>query len=246
MDLTFDTLPNGLTVVTDPMPHIETATVGVWVEAGARHETAATNGVSHLLEHMAFKGTTTRSARQIAEEIEAAGGYLNAYTSREQTCFYARVLKNDVPLGVDILSDILINPTFDGEELAREKKVVLQEIGQSADTPDDIIYDHLQDCAFPEQALGRPILGTETTVNGLGRAHLRRHLKTHYVGPAMTLIASGNVSATRSSRWRRRNSKPSRRLPPRRRPKPATRAASTAARKSWSRRMSPSASKVRR
>ena len=193
MDLAFDTLPNGLTIVTDPMPHIETATVGVWVDAGARHESAATNGVSHLLEHMAFKGTATRSARQIVEEIEAAGGYLNAYTSREQTCFYARVLKNDVGLGVDILSDILINPMFDGEELAREKKVVLQEIGQSADTPDDIIYDHLQDCAFPGQALGRPIMGTEATVNAIGRAHLRRHLKTHYVGPAMTLIASGNV-----------------------------------------------------
>lgn len=193
MNLTFDTLQNGLTVVTDPMPHIETATVGVWVEAGARHETAATNGISHLLEHMAFKGTTTRSAKRIAEEIEAAGGYLNAYTSREQTCFYARVLKSDVPLGVDILSDILINPTFDGEELAREKKVVLQEIGQSADTPDDIIYDYLQDCAFPGQALGRPILGTEETVNSFGRAHLRRQLKNHYVGPAMTIIASGNV-----------------------------------------------------
>jgi predicted Zn-dependent peptidase len=193
MNLTFATLPNGLTVVTDPMPHIETATVGVWVEAGARHETAATNGVSHLLEHMAFKGTTTRSAKQIAEEIEAAGGYLNAYTSREQTCFYARVLKGDVALGVDILADILINPLFDAEELAREKKVVLQEIGQSADTPDDIIYDYLQDCAFPGQALGRPILGTEQTVNSFGRAHLRRHLKTHYVGPAMTIIASGNV-----------------------------------------------------
>ena len=194
MDLKFETLPNGLTVVTDPMPHIETAAVGVWVEAGARHETAGTNGISHLLEHMAFKGTANRSARQIVEEIEAAGGYLNAYTSREQTCFYARVLKNDVPLGVDILSDILINPAFDGEELAREKKVVLQEIGQSADTPDDIIYDYLQDCAFPDQALGRPILGTEETVNSFGRAHLRRHLKTHYVGPAMTLIASGNVN----------------------------------------------------
>ncbi len=194
MDLTFDTLPNGLTVVTDPMPHIRTASVGVWVEAGARHETAATNGVSHLLEHMAFKGTATRSARQIAEEIEAAGGYLNAYTSREQTCFYARVMKDDVPLGVDILSDILINPLFDAEELAREKKVVLQEIGQAADTPDDIIYDHLQDCAFPGQALGRPIMGDEQTVNGLSRAHLRRHLKAHYVGPAMTIVASGNVS----------------------------------------------------
>ena len=194
MKLEIAKLPNGLTVVTDPMPHIETATVGVWVEAGARHETAATNGISHLLEHMAFKGTTTRSARRIAEEIEAAGGYLNAYTSREQTCFYARVMKDDVPLGVDILSDILINPLFDAEELAREKKVVLQEIGQSEDTPDDIIYDHLQDAAFPGQPLGRPILGSEKTVNALGRAALRKHLATNYVGPSMTLVASGRVN----------------------------------------------------
>jgi predicted Zn-dependent peptidase len=194
MNIEIAKLPSGLTIVTDPMPHIETATVGIWVEAGARHETAATNGVSHLLEHMAFKGTTTRSARKIAEEIEAAGGYLNAYTSREQTCFYARVMKQDVALGVDLLSDILINPLFDADELAREKKVVLQEIGQSEDTPDDIIYDHLQDAAFPDQPLGRPILGSEKTVNGLGRAALRRHLATHYVGPSMTLVASGRVN----------------------------------------------------
>ncbi|MCC6919019.1 MAG: insulinase family protein [Alphaproteobacteria bacterium] len=193
MNVEIEKLPNGLTVVTDRMNHIETASIGVWVEAGARHETATTNGVSHLLEHMAFKGTTTRSARRIAEEIEAAGGYLNAYTAREQTCFYARVLKGDVALAVDLLSDILIHPLFDAEELAREKKVVLQEIGQSEDTPDDIIYDHLQDAAFPEQPLGRPILGSEGTVNALGRAHLRRHLDMHYVGPSMTLIASGKV-----------------------------------------------------
>jgi predicted Zn-dependent peptidase len=193
MKLTIDTLANGLTVVTDPMPHIETATVGVWVEAGARHETAATNGVSHLLEHMAFKGTKTRSALRIAEEIESAGGYLNAYTAREQTCYYARVLKGDVALGLDILSDILINPSFDKDELAREKKVVLQEIGQCEDTPDDVIYDHLQEAAYTDQPLGRNILGTEGTVNRLGRAALARHLSTHYVGPSMTLIASGNV-----------------------------------------------------
>ena len=197
MNLRIETLPNGMTVVTDPMPHIQTATIGVWVEAGARHETAATNGISHLLEHMAFKGTKKRSALRIAEEIEAAGGYLNAYTAREQTCFYARVLKDDVALGADILSDILINPTFAADELAREKKVVLQEIGQSEDTPDDIIYDHLQAAAFPDQPIGRPILGTEETVNRLGRAALRKHLATHYVGPSMTLIASGHVDHDR-------------------------------------------------
>ncbi len=197
MHVKIEKLANGLTVVTDRMPHVETAAIGVWVEAGARHETAATNGVSHLLEHMAFKGTKTRTARRIAEEIEAAGGYLNAYTSREQTCFYARVLKADAPLAVDLLSDILINPLFDLDELEREKKVVLQEIGQSEDTPDDIVYDHLQEAAFPDQPLGRPILGTDETVNSIGRAALRRHLQTHYVGPSMTLVASGNVDHRR-------------------------------------------------
>jgi predicted Zn-dependent peptidase len=187
-------LPNGLTVVTDPMPHVATAATGIWIETGARYETAGTNGVSHLLEHMAFKGTTTRSARAIAEEIEAAGGYLNAWTGREQTCFYARTMKEDVALGVDLLSDILLNPVFDAEELAREKHVVLQEIGQAEDTPDDIIYDHLQDAAYPDQPLGRPILGSSETVNGLGRSHLRRHMAAHYNGPSMTLVASGAVA----------------------------------------------------
>ena len=118
-------LKNGLTVVTDPMPHLETAAVGVWVNAGARHETEPTNGIAHMLEHMAFKGTTKRSARQIAEEIERVGGYTNAYTAREQTAYYARVLKNDVALAVDILADILQDSVFDKEELAREQGVVI-------------------------------------------------------------------------------------------------------------------------
>jgi predicted Zn-dependent peptidase len=193
MTIEISTLKNGLTIVTDPMAHIETAACGIWVEAGARHETSARNGVSHLLEHMAFKGTATRSAKAIAEEIEAVGGYLNAWTGREQTCFYARTMKDDVPLGLDLLSDILLNPVFDGGELAREKHVVLQEIGQAEDTPDDIIYDHLQEAAFPDQALGRPILGTADSVRALSRTHLRNHMATHYVGPSMTLVASGRV-----------------------------------------------------
>src|ERR1700689_4111940 len=130
-------LSNGLTVVTDPMPQLENAMLGVWVNAGSRNETPSVMGISHMLEHMAFKGTATRSARDLAEEIEAVGGYLNAYTSREQTAFHARVLKADVTLGVDLLADILINPTFELSEIERERGVVLQEIGQAADTPDD-------------------------------------------------------------------------------------------------------------
>src|SRR5437016_10159920 len=138
-------LPTGLLVVTDAMPHLETASLGVWVGAGSRDERADENGISHLLEHMAFKGTARRTARQIAEEIEAVGGDLNAATSVETTAYYARVLRADVPLALDVLSDILTNPTFEPEELAREKNVIVQEIGASEDAPDDLIWDQLQE-----------------------------------------------------------------------------------------------------
>src|SRR5215207_2553128 len=144
-------LPSGLTVVTDAMPHLETAALGVWVGAGSRDELGDEHGISHLLEHMAFKGTKRRTARQIAEEIEAVGGDLNAATSIETTTYYARVLRADVPLALDVLSDILANPAFDPEELTREHNVIMQEIGAAEDTPDDIVFDHLQRTAFPEQ-----------------------------------------------------------------------------------------------
>ena len=132
MNIEISKLSNGLTVVTDPMANLESAALGVWVSTGSRNELPPEMGLSHMLEHMAFKGTASRSARQIAEEIEAVGGYLNAYTSREQTAFHARILKNDVALGLDIIADILVNPTYDGGELERERQVVLQELGQSA------------------------------------------------------------------------------------------------------------------
>src|SRR6201995_2752248 len=149
MNVEITKLPNGLTVVSDPMPGLESAFVGVWVNTGGRNETRPVMGVSHMLEHMAFKGTDTRSARAISEEIEAVGGTLNAYTSREQTAFHARILKADVPLAIDILGDILIHPALAEDEIARERQVVLQEIGQARDTPDDIIFDHLQSAIYP-------------------------------------------------------------------------------------------------
>ena len=186
-------LSNGLTVITDPMPQLESAAVGVWVDCGARHEPKSLMGVSHMLEHMAFKGTERRSARDIAEEIEAVGGFLNAYTSREQTAFHARVLKADVPLAVDILADILTRPTFDPEELERERQVVLQEIGQARDTPDDIIFDYLQSTAYPNQPMGWPILGEEDTVGAFSRDDLRSYMDANYRAGGMTLIASGAV-----------------------------------------------------
>src|ERR1700761_1433074 len=132
-------LSNGLTIVTDRMAGLESAATRVWVGTGTRNEVAPQMGISHMLEHMAFKGTRTRNARQIAEEIEAVGGYLNAYTSREQTAFHARVLKADVALGLNLIADILTHPTFEQSEIERERQVVLQELGQSRDTPDDII-----------------------------------------------------------------------------------------------------------
>jgi predicted Zn-dependent peptidase len=193
MAITLSKLNNGLTIVTDTMPHLESASVGVWVNAGARNERPFEHGLSHMLEHMAFKGTKTRSARAIAEEIERVGGYLNAYTAREQTAYYARVLKADVALAVDLIADILQNSTFDAAELERERGVIIQEIGQAEDTPDDIIFDHLQAKAYPSQPMGRPILGTIESVSGFGADALRTYMARHYHAPAMTLIASGAV-----------------------------------------------------
>jgi predicted Zn-dependent peptidase len=155
-------LESGLVVITDAMPHLHSASLGVWVGSGSRDERSDEHGISHLLEHMAFKGTSRRSARQIAEEIEAVGGDLNAATSVETTAYYARVLKNDVPLALDVLSDILSDPTFDPEELRREQNVIVQEIGAAEDTPDDLVFDLLQSTAFPNQPVGRPILGASS------------------------------------------------------------------------------------
>jgi predicted Zn-dependent peptidase len=186
-------ISNGLTVVTDPVPGLESAAVGVWVKTGTRNETPPEMGISHMLEHMAFKGTERRTARMIAEEIEAVGGILNAYTSREQTAFHARVLKNDVPVALDIIADILIRPTFEAGELERERQVVLQELGQARDTPDDIIFDHLQNTMFQNQAMGWPILGEEATVSAFSQQMLRDYMATNYRAGAMTLIASGAV-----------------------------------------------------
>jgi predicted Zn-dependent peptidase len=186
-------LSNGLTIVTDPMPKLESAMLGVWVNAGTRNETRAVMGVSHMLEHMAFKGTQSRSARDIAEEIEAVGGYLNAYTSREQTAFHARVLKTDVMMAIDLLADILTHPTFEQSELERERQVVLQEIGQARDTPDDIVFDHLQSAIYPDQPMGWPILGREETVSAFTQDELRTYMAANYRAADMTLVSSGAV-----------------------------------------------------
>jgi predicted Zn-dependent peptidase len=193
MSVEVTTLKSGITIITDTMPHLETASLGVWVQSGSRDERRDEHGISHFLEHMAFKGTRRRSARQIAEEIEAVGGDLNAATSAESTAYYARVLKADVPLALDVLSDILTEPAFDRDELTREQNVIVQEIGAVADTPDDLVFEHLQDIAFPEQPLGRSILGTAKTVRSFDEAKLRAYLSQHYRAPDVVIAAAGAV-----------------------------------------------------
>src|SRR3569832_518196 len=186
-------LPSGLTVVTDTMPHLETAALGVWAGVGGRDEKPDEHGISHLLEHMAFKGTTKRSSREIVEEIEAVGGDLNAGTSTETTSYYARVLKADVPLALDVLADILANPAFEPDELEREKNVIVQEIGAAQDTPDDVVVEHLNELCYPDQPMGRSLLGTAKTLKTFNRDMLRGYLSTHYRGPDMVVAAAGAV-----------------------------------------------------
>lgn len=193
MKVNITSLDNGLTVVSETMPHLQTATVGVWVGVGARDERADQNGVSHMLEHMAFKGTSRRDAYAIAAEIEAVGGHLNAYTSRENTAYYAKVLKDDMPLATDIIADILQHSAFDPAELERERTVILQEIGQAEDTPDDIIFDHFQETAFPNQSMGRPILGSAELVRSFSRDQVAGYMSQHYAAPGMVLAATGNL-----------------------------------------------------
>ena len=187
------TLANGLRVASHAMPHLETVSLGIWVGAGARHETDAEHGLCHFLEHMAFKGTRLRSARQIAEEIEEVGGDLNAATSLEMTAYYARVLKGDEGVALNILADILQNSIYADDDLEREREVILQEIAGIKDSPDELAYDLIQEAAFPEQPVGRPIIGTPDSVGRHGAANLRAFLETCYGGPRMVLSAAGAI-----------------------------------------------------
>lgn len=193
MTVKLHTLSNGFTIVTEQMPGLQSASVGIWVTAGGRHERIAQNGIAHFLEHMAFKGTEKRNALQIAEAIEDVGGYINAYTSREVTAYYARVLKGDVPLAIDVIGDILLNPVFDPNEIEVERGVILQEIGQALDTPDDVIFDWLQERAYPDQPMGRTILGPQERVSAFTRDDLKTFVAEHYSPERMILSAAGGV-----------------------------------------------------
>lgn len=193
MSLNEHRLSNGFRVVTEHMPGLASASIGVWVSAGGRHETPQQNGIAHFLEHMAFKGTAKRTSLQIAEAIEDVGGYINAYTSREVTAYYVRVLENDVALGLDVIADILRNPVLDPNEIEVERGVILQEIGQALDTPDDVIFDWLQEQAYPGQPLGRTILGPSERVSNFDRSDLQGFIKDHYGPEQMILSAAGAV-----------------------------------------------------
>ena len=187
------TLDNGLRIASEHLPTVETATICFSFNAGARKETPAQHGLAHLLEHMAFKGTATRNARQIAEAFDDIGGAVNAYTSMEKTVYYARVLKEHLPIAVEVLADILRNPAFDAEELKREQEVIVQEIGMHHDTPEDLVFDSLHEVAFGKHPLGQSILGTSQSVRGFTEQDLRDFTGAHYHAPACVISAAGNM-----------------------------------------------------
>ncbi len=190
-------LPSGLTVVTEQMDRVETISLGAYVASGTRSESAEQNGVSHFLEHMAFKGTERRTAAEIAEAIENVGGHINAYTAREQTAYYVKLLKEDLDLGADIIGDILTHSTFAPEEIERERGVILQEIGQANDTPDDIIFDHFQEAAYPTQPMGRPVLGTEAIIRDMSRDDIAGYMRRHYAAGNVVVAATGRLEHAR-------------------------------------------------
>ncbi|AZN98653.1 insulinase family protein [Mesorhizobium sp. M9A.F.Ca.ET.002.03.1.2] len=186
-------LSNGLTVATETLPSLESVALGAWVKSGARNERNEEHGMAHLLEHMAFKGTRRRSAFEIASEIEDVGGEINAATSVETTSYYARVLSDDVPLAVDILSDILQESEFDPQELEREQHVILQEIGAAHDTPDDVVFDRFTETAFRHQTIGRSILGTPETVKSFTSKQLHKFIERQYGAERMVVVAAGDI-----------------------------------------------------
>jgi predicted Zn-dependent peptidase len=186
-------LPNGLTVVTHTMPHLETTSLGLWVSVGSRHEAPQENGISHFLEHMSFKGTASRTAQAIAEEIEAVGGELNAATGLETTSYFARVLKGDEGVALELLADILLNSSFSNDELEREREVILQEISGTRDSPDDIAFELVNEAAYPGQALGRTILGPAENVRRFTPGDLSAFLAKHYRPQRMVLSGAGAI-----------------------------------------------------
>jgi predicted Zn-dependent peptidase len=186
-------LPNGIRLVTERIPHVRSVAVGVWVETGSRHEPVERGGISHFIEHLVFKGTESRSAEDIARAIDSVGGQMDAFTTKEHTCFYVTVLDEHLPLAVDLLSDVLLHPRFDGGDIEREKTVVLQEFGMVEDTPDDVIHDLFAERVWPEHPLGRPILGDRKVVQALDRDTVLRYFRTEYCPERITIAAAGHL-----------------------------------------------------
>ncbi|HEY3068620.1 MAG TPA: pitrilysin family protein [Methylomirabilota bacterium] len=190
-------LANGIRVITERMPHVRSVAVGVWVETGSRREPESRGGMSHLIEHLVFKGTATRTAEEIARAMDSVGGQMDAFTTKEHTCFYVQVLDEHLPLAVDLLTDILLHPLFNADELEREKSVVLQEIKMVEDTPDDIIHDIFAAQVWEGHPLGRPILGTRDAVTAYGRDTILSHFTEEYVPPKVIIAVAGNVTHER-------------------------------------------------
>ncbi len=187
------TLSNGVRVLTESMPHVLSATIGIWVENGSRYEEPIDNGVSHFIEHLLFKGTPTRTAAQIAEQIDTVGGVLNAFTGKEYTCYYAKVLGQDLPMTTELLADIFLNSLFDPAEIDRERQVVLQEISQAEDTPDDFIHDLFTLNFWRGHPLALPIFGSVETVNRIDRALLTSFMAERYRAGRIFIAAAGRI-----------------------------------------------------
>src|SRR6476620_546764 len=185
-------LDNGIRIVSHEMPEHRSVSLGIWVENGSRHESEAENGLSHFIEHLLFKGTARRSAAQIAEEMDAVGGVLNAFTSKEHTCYYAKVLDENLPLAIDLLTDIFLHSSFDAEEIERERSVILQEISQFEDTPDDYVHDLFSLDFFNDHPIARPICGRQATVYSFKRQDFVEFFKTRYQPRRVVVSAAGN------------------------------------------------------
>jgi predicted Zn-dependent peptidase len=186
-------LPNGLTIVSEKIPSVRSISIGVWVKSGTRNESERCNGVAHFLEHMMFKGTEKRSALEIARSLESVGGYLNAFTSKEQTCFYAEILDEHLPRAVEVLSDMVCHSVFDPEEFEKERQVILDEISSVEDTPDEYIQDVFVEKLFPRNSLGFPILGTKQSIGRLTREQLLSFYRRHYAMENMVIAAAGSL-----------------------------------------------------
>jgi predicted Zn-dependent peptidase len=192
-----EVLDNGLRLLTEQIPHVRSVSIGVWLTRGSRHEPAALGGIAHFVEHMLFKGTTSRSAESIAQDIDSIGGQLDAFTAKEYAGYYIKVLDENLPLAVDILSDIVLNPAFAADDIEREKKVVLEEIKMVEDTPDDLVHEIFTQTFWQDHPLGRPILGMPETVESLGRESLRGYFEQAYTANNMIIAAAGNLQHER-------------------------------------------------